>query len=129
MIYRRLIFLLFLLWISSSISAQYFGGEKNDNGIYFCENNNSFYLTGTVRSFGSGSEDVTLVKVNSDFQHLSNVEWGGVHHDISAKIIFTSDSNLLVVGHSWDAPGLRTGVFVTKYDTTGTILWTAYFEW
>ncbi|MBI2279767.1 MAG: T9SS type A sorting domain-containing protein [Bacteroidetes bacterium] len=127
MIYRKLIFLISLLWLSSTISAQYFGGEKNDNGIYFCENNNSFYLTGTVRSFGSGSEDVTLVKVSSDYQHLYHVEWGGIHHDISTKIISISDQNLLVIGHSWDAPGTRTGGFVTKYDTAGAILWTSYF--
>jgi Secretion system C-terminal sorting domain len=110
-----------------TIYAQHLGGSKNDKGISFCQSNQKFYLSGTTRSFGAGSEDVFIVKVNDNFQSQLHVEWGGTHHDIVSKIIRTTDQKNLVVGHSWDSPGGRTGVVLAKFDDVGNNLWVSYF--
>ena len=109
------------------LKAQYFGGEQNDRGVSFCEVDSNFYLTGTTRSAGAGSEDVWFVKINSDFESVYNFHWGGPHHDVSSNILATSDNNFIVLGYSWDAPGIREDIFVTKYNQSGGVLWVAYF--
>jgi len=110
------------------LQAQYLGGLKNDKGVAFCEVNSNYYLVGNTRSVGSGSDDVWFIKINNNFKSEYYFDWGGPHHDNSTDIIATSDGNFIVVGHSWDAPGARTGVFVSKYNDKGVVLWSAYFS-
>jgi hypothetical protein len=120
--------LLFLILISSLIQAQYFGGEKDDKGVSFCEVGSALFLTGNTRSVGAGSEDVWLIKINEIFGIEYNIDWGGPYHDIPANILGTSDNHVLVVGHSWGVLGSREGVFVTKYTTGGCVLWTSSYS-
>lgn len=110
------------------ISCQFFGGINNDKGIAFCELEKGIVLTGTTRSFGEGSEDIWIVKVNENFIYENAIEWGNVHHDISSDIIATVDGGIVVLGYSWDAPGQRTGIVLAKYDSSLSNQWTSYFS-
>jgi hypothetical protein len=121
-------FIIFLLLCATQIAhTQYFGGSYNDKGIAFCQINSDFYITGTTRSFGAGSEDIWIIKTNQDLKSEFNVEWGGIHYEIASDIIASSDNNIITTGASWDAPGGRTTVFLAKYDVLGNILWVSYF--
>ena len=127
MMARRIFILLVSLYAFSMSYSQYFGSYFNDTGISFCHSNSSFYLTGTTRSFGAGSEDIWIIKVNDELKNEFHTEWGGPHYDIAAEIIATSDNNYILTGHSWDAPGSGTTIILAKYDSTGNNLWVSYF--
>lgn len=122
--------LLLILCCYSNHQAQYFGGPKNDKGVSFCQNGTDFFLAGTTRSFGAGSDDMTIVHVNSNWEATSHIEWGGIHFDVAADIITTSDGHYLITGHSWDAPGGRSTIVLAKYTTSSNLVWVAYFgDW
>ena len=124
----RVNLILLLLFCSYENSyTQYYGSTFNDRGISFCQSDKYFFLTGTTRGYGEGSEDIWFIKVNDELKEEFHVEWGGPHYDISAKIIATSDQNYLLTGYSWDAPGSRTTIVLAKFDSTGNILWISYF--
>lgn len=119
--------ILFCIFIVKTSFCQFYGGEKNDKGISFCQINNNFFLTGTTRNFGSGSEDFLIIKVDKNLKSVWHKEWGGEHHDITNQIIKTSDNNFVIIGNSWDAPGGRTNVVISKYDSLGNNLWMKYY--
>jgi len=123
---KKFIVLIFLFSFKLSFS-QFYGGEKNDKGISFCQVNKNFFLIGTTRSFGSGSEDFLILKINSELKSVWQKEWGGPHHDLVNQITKTSDNNYVIVGSSWDAPGGRTNTVLSKYDHLGNKLWLKYF--
>ena len=123
-----LLSLIFLIANISNICAQYFGGIKNDRGVALCQANRNFYIAANTRSFGHGSEDIWIIRVNENFEYINAVEWGSQHHDIVADIISTKESGVALLGYSWDAPGLRTGLVISKYDSLLNNLWTSYFS-
>lgn len=121
-------YLLLLLCLSTfCASAQYYGGSKNDKGAAFCQIDNHFFLAGTTRSFGMGSDDIFVVKINADWEDEYHTEWGGIHFDVAGDITATSDGHYLVTGHSWDAPGGRSTVILAKYNKASQLIWIAYF--
>tara|TARA_B100001287_G_scaffold104427_1_gene87755 strand:- start:3638 stop:5089 length:1452 start_codon:yes stop_codon:yes gene_type:complete len=124
------IFLLLICFLFnySDLNAQFFGGLNNDKGVAFCNINQDLFLTATTRSFGQGSEDIWLIKVNDDLQFEKAIEWGGVHHDIVADIIATYDEGVVLMGYSWDAPGSRTGIVIAKYDKLLNNQWISYIS-
>ncbi len=65
---KLLIFLCIFSCTLTSISAQYYGGSKNDKGVAFCQIDQQFFLAGTTRSFGMGSDDIFVVKVNEAWE-------------------------------------------------------------
>jgi len=124
----RVTLILLLLFCSYENSyTQYYGSSFNDRGISFCQSDKYFFLTGTTRGFGEGSEDIWFIKVNDELQVEFHVEWGGPHYDIASEIIATSDQNYLITGYSWDAPGSRTTVVLAKFDSAGNNIWNSYF--
>jgi hypothetical protein len=122
---------LFLLFsfclLSQSSFAQYYGGSKNDKGAAFCQIGDNFFLAGTTRSFGRGSDDIFVVKVTDDWEDSYRSEWGDIHFDVAGDIIATSDGHYLITGHSWGAPGGRSTVILAKYNTESQLIWIAYF--
>ena len=127
---KYIILVICSLGIFSSTIAQVYGGEKNDKGISFCQINKNYFLTGITRSYGSGSDDIWMLKVNSEYEVIDDYVLGNwVHYDVPSKILATSQSEIVVCGYSWDAPGTgaRGDIVLCKYDTVGNNIWTSYF--
>lgn len=104
-----------------------FGGNGNDNGNAMCLTNDGGYvLTGTTRSFGAGSEDLYLIKLNSFWQTVWSVTFGGLHHDFARSIIST-DNGFIILGDVWDGGNQRLGMYMSSIDTEGTEVWSKQF--
>ena len=116
-----------LLLCSNNLLSQFLGGLKNDRGVAFCQYGDGFVLSGSTRSFGAGSEDMWMIKVDANMEDVFHREWGTYHYDLAADIIATSDNHFLVCGYSWDAPGGRTSIVLAKYDESGNMVWVSYF--
>lgn len=62
-----------------------------------------------------------LVFINSNAQFIFQKALGTNGDDTTRELLITSDGNYLVMGFSWGGDSL--GLYLTKIDTSGTILW------
>jgi len=122
-------------------------GEDAGNDI-ICDLSNNVYLTGQFRSdsiiFGStilnnnGSDDIFLVKYNSDGNVLWAKKAGNTDSDIGKSVTADTSGNIYLTGYfesnniSFGAINLtingtygypNTDVFIAKYAPNGTALW------
>lgn len=124
-----LLLILFFVLVSNEGAGQYIGGEKNETANSFCHFEDSFYLIGSTRSYGEGSDDIYTVKVNPAL----NTEWertlGYPSHDGGTKIITTKDKKLVFTAYSWASPGpgFREDLFISKTELDGEAIWTTHF--
>ena len=104
-----------------------FGGSGNDCGYALCRtNNNGYLLAGTTRSYGEGSEDLYLIKLN-EFGHLSWLEtYGGSYQDFVRSII-PSDDNFIIIGDQWVDNTRRTDIKMLKINSIGERIWEVAF--
>ena len=100
-----------------------FGGSTDDKGLAICSAGDGGYLlSGSTRSFGSGSEDYFLIKLNENFQQVWSKTYGGVHQDHSRSIIPT-DEGFVIFGDVWDYGDPRLGMYLSMFDPDGDKLW------
>ncbi|MFT6717749.1 MAG: hypothetical protein ACJAY8_000130 [Sphingobacteriales bacterium] len=125
------IFLLpfFLFFIPEKAFSQYIGGAKNETAKSFCHLVDSYYLIGSTRSYGEGSEDVYTIKINPALNTEWERTWGYPSQDAGMQIIPTKDNKLVYTAFSWESPGpgFREDLFVSKTDLNGEEIWTTHF--
>ncbi len=96
-----------------------FGGIETDNGYSVLQTSDGGYLaTGSTRSFGSGSSDIFLVKVDS----LGDSVWiktcGSTGSEYGYSIQETDDGGYIIAGTKGN------DVYLVKTDSIGDSLWT-----
>ncbi len=88
-----------------------YGGEGNDfaNGVA-ATSDGGYLIAGWSDSFGTGDDDIWLIKINSSGDSLWACTFGGSGDDYAYDVMQTADGNYLVAGetHSfgtnvWDA--------------------------
>jgi hypothetical protein len=79
-----------------------YGGVAADVGfsIRQCPDG-GFIMVGWTESYGSGAEDVYLLKVNADGDFLWSETYGSGGYDKGRSIELTSDGGYVVAGHMW----------------------------
>ncbi len=84
---------------------------------------NSLIVAGSTSSFGGGSTDILIAKLNSSGVEQWSKTVGGTGSESASSIIETSDGGLFASG-SCGACGIAGGsdIFITKYQADGTIL-------
>ena len=82
-----------------------------------------FVVTGTTDSYGAGGNDMFLTKFSSTGSLSWSKTWGGTGNDTGNSIVQTSDGSLVVTGttNSYGAGG--NDMFLTKFSSTGSLLW------
>jgi len=76
-----------------------YGGTGNDLGFSIKETFDSGYvITGYTYSFGAGSRDVYLIKINRYGDLIWTRTYGGVHKDCSYSVQQTSDGGYIITG-------------------------------
>jgi len=104
-----------------------FGGNKDDEGVAMClTNDGGFLLAGSTRSYGAGSEDIYLIKLNSYWQQMWSATYGGVHQD-HARSIITTDEGIMILGDVWDGGNTRLGMYLSLVDTEGYEIWSKQY--
>jgi len=101
------------------------GGDKNDIAWSIIQTNDHGYaITGYTFSFGAGSDDVYIIKLDS----VGNLQWtktiGGTNAEEGQGIVQTKDKGYAVTGLT-DSYGAGIGdVYIIKLDSTGNLQWT-----
>lgn len=98
---------IFIALVSNIIIAQTnpgltFGGLQNDDGSSLClSSDGGFVIVGNTRSYGSGSNDIYLIKLNKFYKIDWTLIYGWEHQDFARSII-TTEGGYLIIGDVWD---------------------------
>jgi len=101
------------------------GGPKDDVGASLIQTSDGAYvIAGITESFGAGSEDVYVVKLDAN----GNLQWtktiGGKKEDVGASLIQTSDGGYAITGSTSSFGAGEKDVYVVKLDAKGNLQWT-----
>ncbi len=100
-----------------------FGGSSNDNINSICRaSDNGYLLAGWTNSYGAGSYDIYIVKVDSSGNFQWQKTFGYSGDDGAEGIIQTSDGNYIITGYV-NLPMTSYQAYILKIDSTGTMLW------
>jgi hypothetical protein len=106
--------------------AKSFGGINNENAVKIIELADSGYaVTGTTESYGSGSADIFLVKLDMNGDTVFTRIYGTPNNEIGKSMALTSDGGFILCGKNSE---IINGAIVFKaillrIDSTGNILW------
>jgi len=101
-----------------------FGGSGKDYAECIQQTSDGGYIiAGSTNSFGAGSFDFWVIKLNSS----GNIEWqktyGGTKGDYAHSIQQTEDGGYIVAGSTWSFGKGKGDFWVIKLDANGNIEW------
>jgi hypothetical protein len=101
------------------------GGTGEDDGYSIIQTKDKGYaVAGATNSFGAGSNDVYIIKLDS----AGNVSWtktiGGTGDDQGWSIIQTRDNGYAITGFTNSFGAGNYDVYVIKLDSIGNLKWT-----
>jgi hypothetical protein len=106
-----------------------FGGTSDEEGYSVLQTNDGgFLIAGATSSFGAGSRDIWLVKIDTN----GNLSWtktiGGGSSDGARQINFTNDGGYIITGWTFSyGPGAVGNAWLVKTDSLGNMNWNKFF--
>jgi hypothetical protein len=92
-----------------------FDGRHTSDGGYI--------LTGWTDSYGSGNQDVYVVKTDARGDTLWTRAFGGTSYDFGYSVIEARDGGFVVAGHTYSSEVRCADVYVVKMGVLGNPLW------
>lgn len=102
-----------------------YGGSKDDVGISVIRAGQSYVVAGRTASFGSGEDDIWLLKVAPDGRELWNATFGDKLDDAAFQVVAQPDG-YAVVGRT-DSDSGKSAILI-KTDLFGRELWKRVYE-
>ena len=101
------------------------GGKGYDGANIIINSNEGGYLVGGyTSSYGSGGEDIYLIKISN----LGDLEWtrtiGGNGDENAYDIIQNDDNDYILVGHTTSYIEYEDDFYIVKMDDNGNVKWT-----
>lgn len=87
-----------------------------------------YIIAGGTYSFGSGGEDMYLVKINSNGDTLWTKTYGGAFDDEAKSVKQTTDGGYILTGISKSFGDTNGDIFTIKTDSMGDTLWTYKYQ-
>ncbi|MHA1427922.1 MAG: SBBP repeat-containing protein [Candidatus Helarchaeota archaeon] len=81
------------------------------------------YMVGYTDSYGAGSNDVFLVKLDSLGNQIWNLTWGGSGDEIGESVTIDAYNNCYLAGLTYSFSAGGRDAFLIKYDLDGNQLW------
>jgi hypothetical protein len=106
------------------LHEQTFGGIDVDyNYAMIKASDGGYIMAGHTSSFGAGSTDAWVVKVDQEGNHQWNCTYGGTEPDVVISIIPTSDDGYALTGITESYGSGMWDVWLIKIDNSGQIEW------
>lgn len=96
------------------------GTEYGNGGICLAD---GYLVVGYTTSFGSGSKDVYLVKLNRDGREAWSQTYGGPSWDVGVALCATHDDHYVVCGYTHSFGEGEEDVYLIKTDRSGKEIW------
>ncbi|MBN2603126.1 MAG: hypothetical protein JXA91_03220 [Candidatus Thermoplasmatota archaeon] len=106
-----------------------FGGKNREiaSSIIPLENG-GYILLGNTYSYGNGSCDFWVLKIDDNGQHIWNKTYGGKNDDLAVSIIPAHDGGYLIVGNTESSEG-DDDIWLVKIDEDGMESWNESYKW
>jgi hypothetical protein len=138
----------------SRIYGTYYGGENGDYAFDVkVDQSGDFFIIGYTNSennistsnsyqetFGGGNRDGFFAKFNPEGSRIFSSYFGGNGADICRTIIFDNNNNFLIAGETNSSNAIATSnsfqsefggglsdCFLSKFSSTGDLIWSTYF--
>ncbi len=119
------------LWVirldynGDQVWAYTYGGTDLEEGwgdIVQCSDA-GFIVAGRTRSYGAGSSDVWVLRIDSAGQHMWNQTFGGASHEYASGIIPCSGGGFAISGTTYSFGLGPSDVWLIRIDDAGNHLW------
>lgn len=102
-----------------------YGGTNNEELNFILPVENSGYLlVGLTESFGAGSRDVYLIRIDENGNELWAKTYGGTNQEGGNQIIATDDGNYLLFGFTQTFGAGDRDFYLLKINPQGEVIWT-----
>jgi len=109
--------------IGDSLWARTYGGNNYDCGYSVQQTSDGGYIVvGTTKSYGSGSEDVYLIKTDSVGNTIWSRTFGGIESDNGSDVKQTNDGGYIIVGNTYSFGQGKNDVYLIKIGSEVDIL-------
>ena len=109
---------------SSTAWDKLYGGELDDEAAAIVQTGDGGYvIAGTTYSFGAGSADFWLIKLDSSGNMQWNHTYGGPEADVAAAMIHTSDGGYAITGKTHSFGAGDSDFWLIKVDSSGSMQW------
>jgi len=102
------------------------GGSEAGNGVAL-DSSDNIYITGFTDSFGTGNDDLVLVKYDSDGIQQWNSTWGGIDNEAGSGVVVDSSDNIYITGYTNSFGEGGDDLVLVKYISSGVQQWN--FTW
>ncbi|MGZ4055812.1 MAG: T9SS type A sorting domain-containing protein [Bacteroidia bacterium] len=101
-----------------------YGGNMDDWGysVNICTDG-GFIITGNTASFGSGQQDVYLIRTNSTGDTTWTKTFGGTFYDNAYQVLQTADGGFIAAGETKSFGDTLGDIYVVKTDLNGALVW------
>jgi Tol biopolymer transport system component len=117
----------------NEIWSQTFGGPKRERaGDIQPAAGSGYIVVGSTASYGSGTQDLFLIRLDADGAELWSHAFGGEHLEEGHAVHETSDGGFFVLGEVLHGGGLYGNqdpdIFMLRTDAAGEELWSQVWE-
>jgi hypothetical protein len=107
---------------------QTYGGINEDRASsVITASDGGYILAGLTQSYGAGSRDMWLVKIDADGEPEWNQTYGGAARDHADAVIATDDGGYALVGRTESYGSGKEDMWVVKTNITGQLEWSETF--
>jgi hypothetical protein len=101
-----------------------YGGTGMDFGYSVIQTPDTGYvMVGRTNSYGTGSEDVYLIKTNVNGDTIWTRTYGGLYYDCGISVTQAFDSTYVITGITY-VNSINSNVYLLRVDTNGDTIWT-----
>lgn len=112
----------------NTVWEKYFGGPEED-GAYSIAGmpDGGFIVAGDTRSFGTGAQDVYVIRLDDNGDSLWSRTYGGVDHYTASGVAATSDSGAVTIGITDSYGAMYGDYYIVRIKKNGDTLWTRHY--
>ena len=112
----------------NALVIELFGGSGDDIGESVLQTNDGGYIvTGYTESFGNGSNDIWLIKTDSDCNQEWSRTFGGSNNDFGKSVRQTNDGGYIVTGWTNSSGNGNYDSWLIKTNSNGNEEWSQTF--
>lgn len=109
---------------SPTIWSKVYGGALDDEAAALVQTSDGGYvIAGTTHSFGAGSADFWLFKIDANGTVEWNQTYGGLGADVAVAMVQTSDGGYAIAGETYSFGAGDSDFWLVKVDSSGSIQW------